>query len=47
MKNKFLLILTIFVIAFLKSTAQNTIAGNFSSIKGQTIREYYIHDCIS
>lgn len=38
MKYKFLLILTLFIIVFLKLTAQNTIGGNFSSIKGQTIR---------
>jgi peroxiredoxin len=38
MKYKFLLILTLFELVFLKSTAQNTIAGNFSLIKGQTIR---------
>jgi peroxiredoxin len=38
MKYKFLLILTLFVLVVFKTTAQNTIAGNFSSIKGQTIR---------
>jgi peroxiredoxin len=38
MKYKFLLILTLFVLVVFQTTAQNTIAGNFSSIKGQTIR---------
>jgi len=36
MKKIFILIL--FVFLFLKTSAQNTIVGNFSSIKGQTIR---------
>jgi peroxiredoxin len=35
---KKIFILTLFVYFFLKSSAQNTIVGNFSSIKGQTIR---------
>ena len=38
MKYKFLLIITLFVLVVFKTTAQNTISGNFSSIKGQTIR---------
>lgn len=38
MKYKFLLILTLFVLVVFQTTAQNTIVGNFSSIKGQTIR---------
>ena len=38
MKNKFLIILTLLTLVVFKTTAQNTIAGNFSSIKGQTIR---------
>lgn len=35
---KKLFILALFVLLFFKSSAQNTIAGNFISIKGQTIR---------
>ncbi len=38
MKNKFLNILTVLSLVVFNSTAQNSIAGNFSSIKGQTIR---------
>ena len=38
MKYKYLIILTIFVFLVIQANAQNTIAGNFSSIKGQTIR---------
>jgi len=38
MKYKHLIILTLFVLLVFKTTAQNTIAGNFSLIKGQTIR---------
>jgi hypothetical protein len=38
MKYRYLIILTFFVLLVFKTTAQNTIAGNFSSIKGQTIR---------
>ena len=38
MKYKYLIILTIFVLLVIQANAQNTIAGNFSSIKGQTIR---------
>ena len=35
---KKIFILTLCVLFFLKSSAQNTIAGNFTSIKGETIR---------
>jgi thiol-disulfide isomerase/thioredoxin len=38
MKYKYLIILTVFVLLVFKTTAQNTIAGNFLSIKGQTVR---------
>ena len=38
MKYKFLLILTLLVLVVVNTNAQNTITGNFSSIKGQTIR---------
>ena len=38
MKYKYLIILTIFVLVVFQTSAQNAIAGNFSSIKGQTIR---------
>jgi peroxiredoxin len=38
MKYKFSIILTLFVFVFFHTKGQNTIAGNFSSIKGQTIR---------
>ena len=38
MKNKFLIILTLLTLVVFQTTAQNSIAGNFSSIKGQTIR---------
>jgi peroxiredoxin len=38
MKHKFLLILILFVLVVFQTTAQNSIAGNFSTIKGQTIR---------
>ena len=38
MKYKYLIILTVFVLVVIKATAQNAIVGNFSSIKGQTIR---------
>jgi len=38
LKNKFLNILTVLSLVVFNSTAQNSIAGNFSSIKGQTIR---------
>ena len=38
MKKKFLFILTLLSLVFLNTTAQNTITGNFSSIKGQAIR---------
>jgi thiol-disulfide isomerase/thioredoxin len=38
MKYRYLIILTFFVLLVFKTTAQNTIAGNFSSIKGQTVR---------
>jgi peroxiredoxin len=37
-KNKFLIILLHFVLVVLDTNAQNIIAGNFSSIKGQPIR---------
>jgi peroxiredoxin len=36
--KKNIFILTLFVFLFLKTSAQNTIVGNFSSIKGQIIR---------
>jgi len=38
MKYRYLIILTFFVLLVFKTTAQNAITGNFSSIKGQTIR---------
>ncbi len=38
MKYKYLIILTIFVLVVIQANAQNTIVGNFSSIKGQNIR---------
>ena len=38
MKYKYLIILILFVLVVIKATAQNAIAGNFSLIKGQTIR---------
>jgi len=38
MKNKFLIILTLLSLVVFQINAQNIIAGNFSSIKGQTIR---------
>jgi thiol-disulfide isomerase/thioredoxin len=38
MKYKYLIILTVFVLLVSQTTAQNTITGNFSSIKGQTVR---------
>jgi peroxiredoxin len=38
MKYKFSIILTLFVFVFFQTKGQNTISGNFSSIKGQTIR---------
>ena len=38
MKYKFLVILTLLSLIVFQTNAQNTIAGNFSSIKGQTIR---------
>jgi peroxiredoxin len=38
MKNKFLFILCLLSLVVLQSNAKNIIAGNFSSIKGQTIR---------
>jgi len=49
LKNKFLIILTLLSLVAFNSTAQNSIAGNFSSIKGQTIRlmGYYGADVYS
>ena len=38
MKYRYLIILTLFVLLVFKTTAQNTITGNFSSINGQVIR---------
>ena len=38
MKNKFLIILTLLSLVVFQTTDQNTIAGNFSLTKGQTIR---------
>jgi len=38
MKNNFVIILALFSLVAFKTTAQNSIAGNFSSIKGQAIR---------
>ena len=38
MKYKFLIILTLLSLVVFQTTAQNTIAGNFSLTKGQTIR---------
>ena len=38
MKYRYLIILTLFVFLVFKTTAQNTITGNFSSIKCQTVR---------
>jgi peroxiredoxin len=38
MKNNFVIIIALFSLVVFKSTAQNSIAGNFSSIKGQSIR---------
>jgi len=38
MKYKFSIILTLFVFVFFHTKGQNTIVGNFSSIKGQSIR---------
>jgi len=38
LKNKFLILLTLLTLVVFKTSAQNTIAGNFSSIKGQTVR---------
>ena len=35
---KKIVLLTLFVFLFFKTYAQNTVVGNFSSIKGQTIR---------
>jgi len=37
-KNNSILLLLLFILVVFQTTAQNAIAGNFSSIKGQTIR---------
>ena len=38
MKNKSSIILLLFILVVFQTKSQNSIAGNFSSIKGQTIR---------
>jgi thiol-disulfide isomerase/thioredoxin len=38
LKNKFLIFFTLFTLVVFQTKSQNSIAGNFSSIKGQTIR---------
>jgi thiol-disulfide isomerase/thioredoxin len=38
LKNTFFILLTLLVFVVFETTAQNSVAGNFSSIKGQTIR---------
>ena len=38
MKNKFLIIVTLLSLVVFQTTAQNSIIGNFSSIKGQIIQ---------